>query len=344
MMRTPFSSRLHRASAVFALVSAFAAPAFAAPASTCGGKNLLDGLKTSDPAAYEQVRKAADAVENGKAVLWKVSHSETPDRPASYLFGTMHVTDDRVIAMSPKINKAFGTARRIALEVEDTSPQRLLEAMSSFGDKVLLPEGKRLDKLLQPAETAKLSAMLHKTGVPPTVALRLQPWLAYLLMSYTDCERSRITGGKLPLDGELARLGEDRGIGVIGLETVETQFLALADIPEDDQLAILKSGLAMRDKVTDLTETMIQLYLRRDIGAMWPIQVAIAKAAGLQQTVLDAFERSLLVERNLKMRDRAVAHMAFGGVFVAVGAAHLPGKSGLVTLLRDAGYTVVPVE
>ena len=33
-----------------------------------------------------------------------------------------------------------------------------------------------------------------------------------------------------------------------------------------------------------------------------------------------------------------------GGVFIAVGALHLPGDKGLVALLRDGGYTVSPIE
>ena len=318
--------------------------ATAAPLSTCGGKNILDQIEAMDAPAYQAIRQSADATENGKGVLWKIEQTGNPDRPASYLFGTLHVTDDRVIAMPPGVTKAMNSTRRIALEVEDVSPARMLEALGSFGGKVLLPEGQSLETLLGAADAKKLMLMLKATGVPPDVAMRLQPWLAYLMMSYSDCERSRIVGGNLPLDGEIARLGEERGVGVIGLETVETQFLALTAIPEVDQLAILKSGLVLRDRVTDLTETMIQLYLKRDLGAMWPLQVSLAKGSGVQQTSLDAFEQSLMVNRNYKMRDRAVAHLVFGGVFVAVGAAHLPGKTGLVTLLRDAGYTLTAVE
>ena len=342
MFRFPVSGRAIGAAVVAS--SLLMSQAKAAPSSTCGGKNILDQIEASDAAAYKAIRQAADATENGKGVLWKIEQTGNPDRPPSYLFGTIHVTDDRVIAMPPKVTKAMNSTRRIALEVEDVSPSRLLEALGSFGGKVLLPEGQTLEALLGAADAKKLMLMLKATGVPPDVAMRLQPWLAYLMMSYSDCERSRIVGGNLPLDGEIARLGEERGVGVVGLETVETQFLALTAIPEADQLAILKSGLALRDRVTDLTETMIQLYLKRDLGAMWPLQVSLAKGSGVQQTSLDAFEQSLLVNRNQKMRDRAVAHLVFGGVFVAVGAAHLPGKTGLVTLLRDAGYTLTVVE
>jgi uncharacterized protein YbaP (TraB family) len=44
------------------------------------------------------------------------------------------------------------------------------------------------------------------------------------------------------------------------------------------------------------------------------------------------------------MRDKAVEALAEGGVLIAVGALHLPGKQGLVALFREAGYTLTPVE
>ena len=51
-----------------------------------------------------------------------------------------------------------------------------------------------------------------------------------------------------------------------------------------------------------------------------------------------------MATRNLGMRESAVAHLSEGGAFIAVGALHLPGRHGLVALLREAGYTVTPVE
>ena len=41
-------------------------------------------------------RAEADATPNGKAIFWKV---EKEGKPASWLLGTMHVTDPRVLAM-----------------------------------------------------------------------------------------------------------------------------------------------------------------------------------------------------------------------------------------------------
>ena len=59
---------------------------------------------------------------------------------------------------------------------------------------------------------------------------------------------------------------------------------------------------------------------------------------------LDALRQSMLEERNIRMRDRTLMHLTYGGVFIAVGAMHLPGDTGLVELFKDAGYTMTAVE
>jgi hypothetical protein len=44
------------------------------------------------------------------------------------------------------------------------------------------------------------------------------------------------------------------------------------------------------------------------------------------------------------MRDRALAFLRRGGAFIAVGAVHLPGKEGLLSLLEMEGYHVDVLE
>jgi uncharacterized protein YbaP (TraB family) len=40
------------------------------------------------------------------------------------------------------------------------------------------------------------------------------------------------------------------------------------------------------------------------------------------------------------MAERLTPHLDGGGVFVAVGALHLPGEQGLVRLMEESGYSV----
>ena len=58
-----------------------------------------------------------------------------------------------------------------------------------------------------------------------------------------------------------------------------------------------------------------------------------------------AYNRALLDERNLGMRDKALEYLASGQtVFFAVGAAHMADEVGLVYLLSEAGCTVAPFD
>jgi hypothetical protein len=107
---------------------------------------------------------------------------------------------------------------------------------------------------------------------------------------------------------------------------------------------MLKSGIRFHHRIDDMMETMIQLYLRRQLGSIWPLQLALAEKVGVSANVFDSAEQGLLVTRNLAMRDKALAYLEEGNVFIAVGGLHLPGKRGLVTLLREAGYTLTAVE
>ena len=47
-----------------------------------------------------------------------------------------------------------------------------------------------------------------------------------------------------------------------------------------------------------------------------------------------------LERRNKLMVDRLRSRLQTGGALIAVGAAHLPGKTGVLSLLAEQGYTI----
>lgn len=74
--------------------------------------------------------------------------------------------------------------------------------------------------------------------------------------------------------------------------------------------------------------------------------------ATIAHTVVTSFDnpadaalshRILVSERNAAWMPRLIAELNAGNAVVAVGAAHLPGSDGLVTLLTNAGYRVKPI-
>jgi uncharacterized protein len=317
------------------------AAAAAAQRAACGGKNMLDELEGT-PAHASILAKAA-ATENANALLWRV---ERVGGPPSHLFGTMHLTDERINTLSPALKTALAGSQRLLLEVdvEDLTVNGLTKAFARSRPLLTFTDGRRLDQLLSQAEYSKATSILERAGLPAQVAGAFRPWVATMMLALTDCERQRTAQGQPPLDQRLAREAQALGIATAGLETLDLQFRAMADVPEADQVEMLRASLRTYDRIDDMMETTIQLYLRRQLGAIWPLQLALAEKVGVAPAVFDSAERNLLVTRNLRMRDKALPSLAEGGAMIAVGALHLPGKQGLVALLREAGYTVTPVE
>jgi uncharacterized protein YbaP (TraB family) len=310
---------------------------------TCTGKNVLAELEGSDPAVYAKILAQAAATENATAILWRI---ERAGRQPSHLFGTMHLTDDRITNVSPAVRAALGSARRLLLEVnaDDLSAAGFMKAFASARPLLTFTDGRRLEQLLSKAEYDKTVGILERAGLPAQVAGAFRPWVASMMLALSECERLRVARGEAPLDLRLGREAQAKDIPVAGLETLQQQFRALASVPEPDQIALLRAGLALYDRIDDMLETTVQLYLKRQLGAVWPLQLALAQKVGVAAEAFDSTEASLIVERNLRMRDKALTALGEGGVMIAVGALHLPGRHGLVALLRAAGYTVMAVE
>ena len=312
-----------------------------AESAACSGKNMLDEMRATDAEAHARIMTAAGETENANALLWRIERAGTP---VSYLFGTMHLTDERINALSPTIDAAVKAARQLILEVGDLSTASFVKAFANTRDLMMFTDGRRLEQLLTEAEYAKVAAVLQRSGFPPQAAGSFRPWVAALMLALSDCERRRAGEGLLPLDARLAKDASARGISVIGLESLEQQFRAMAIVPEADQVEMLKASLRSYDRIDDVVETTVQLYLGRQLGAVWPFQLALAERYGVAPDAFKSAEQSLVHARNLGMRDKALEPLAEGGVLIAVGALHLPGKQGLVSLFREAGYTVTPIE
>src|SRR5262245_9450160 len=325
------------------VVAGWAATAWA-QAPGCTGRNVLDELKTTDPAAHARVLAEAARTENANAIFWRVEKDGTAP---SYLFGTVHLTDERIHRLSPAVTAALGGARRLILELADLPPDAMAKQLANAPQLVGLmhyTDGRRLDRLLGGADYATVSDALSRAGVPPAAAPMFRPWIVNLMLAVSECEQHRMRSGLLSLDARLARDTEQRGLKPLGLETVASQLQALSAVPESDQVEILKSTARYYNRIDDLIETMVQLYLRRDLGALWPLQLELAQKVGVRRDAFDSYQRALLATRNLHMRDGALPYLAEGEAFIAVGALHLPDKTGLVSLLREAGYTVSAVE
>jgi len=90
----------------------------------------------------------------------------------------------------------------------------------------------------------------------------------------------------------------------------------------------------------DITETMIGLYDQGKVGTIFALMDIASDDPAAAQAVVDR----IITDRNKVMAARAKPYLDKGRTMIAVGAAHLPGKVGLIELLRHQGFTVTAVN
>ena len=330
---------------LFCLATGFAAPARAeAPPMPmpCGGSDLIAAMKTDDPEAYRALLREAAQMKNGKGVFWRIE-AKGRDTPPSYLLGTIHFADPRVHDFSPQLLAALGGARAVAVESVEALEGPMADAAPEVAKMVQLPEGKTLKEVLPPEVTADVRTALSSRLMAFEAVERMKPWMLMQLLSYPPCEIAALIMKRPIVDQDIAGRAKAAGTPLISLETLKEQFGSLDAVPMDAQIEMLRGSAEMTDKIADIHATFIELYRKGDIGMV----EAIGRTVMGDDIDMDAyrvFMEKLVDERNKRMRDRALPELEKGGLFIAVGALHLPGEGGLITLFRDAGYTVTRIE
>ena len=346
MMLAP--ARWRRTAFALGIVALFLArlapiPAMAEAPPRCAGHDLLARMARDKPADYAAIVDAARKVPDGDHLFWRIAGRN--GRPDSFLFGTIHYSDDRATDLPAGVRTALAGARTVALELAGIpEPGDLQEVLRDNPKLLAMPAGRSLYDLFTLKTAGQLRTTLTAHGADPDQAAHLQPWFLTILLSAPDCERRRQAAGMLPVDGTVIKLASENGTPIVGLESLKEQLSVMASMPLEAQAAQLAQIVSATDTPEDRYETLLRLYLDHRIGTMFPMMEMEGRAsAGLGQAVRN-MNQKLIADRNANMIERAVPLLDKGGLFIAVGSLHLPGEKGLVERLRARGYKVTPAD
>lgn len=315
-------------------------PNHARSAETCVGVNLLSKLKQEDPTTYDRIHIEASQVENSNSLFWKIEKSGVP---TSYLFGTMHMADPRIATLGSDLKAAINDADVVVVESTDAlDPKKSQAAMAQVAHLTMLQSGSLSDLVDDDLED-ELASAVEARGIPMAVADRMQPWLIATTISLPICELQRKQSGDVVLDAALVAYGRNASKDIAGLETVAEQLEAIASLPIDYHVSALEETLSSGSLALDMVETLKEIYLSGNTGIVFPLMKAVMPKAGDGDGAAK-FQEALVEKRNFTMAERVQPILQKQSAFVAVGALHLPGETGLVALLRDAGFRVTPLR
>ncbi|MDX2069017.1 MAG: TraB/GumN family protein [Haliscomenobacter sp.] len=276
---------------------------------------FLAGCKTSESAA----------VKNEHSLLWKIE-GKNLKRP-SYVLGTIHLLPQKDFFLSESMKLALANTQQVVLELDMDDPTMGMNMLQNAS----MSEGNTLNKLLSEGDYQQLDAIFKKsTGVGIEAFNKWQPMLVASVVMQQMMD-TQIASYELTL----VRLAQEAQKEVKGLESIQEQTEAMATIPYTQQAKYLSELLNDVDKQKTLFGKMVELYKSQNINAL--LDYIVTQSGGID------FSTVLLNERNQKWVPRIALHAAEKPTFFAVGAGHLPGKDGVLALLRKAGYRVTAV-
>ncbi len=180
--------------------------------------------------------------------------------------------------------------------------------------------------------SSKPPGQSRRRGIPEIVLERMKPWAAAVTLSMPAPETGEV------LDMLLYQRALQAGKQVFGLESVREQLAIFDDMPEQEQLILLRDAVENFSEIDNMHRELIDAWKQRDLGALQAINAA-ALQTGDRQLAAE-FQENLIDRRNRLMAERLQQYLKEGKVFIAVGALHLPGETGLLNLLEQRGYRV----
>ncbi|MFT7155393.1 MAG: hypothetical protein ACI8Q1_000394 [Parvicella sp.] len=269
--------------------------------------------------------------ENGKALFWRISGDNL--KADSYLYGTMHVQDQRVFNFSDEVYTALNGVDIYTMEINMDSINQF--AMAA---QMMMENGAKLSDYLTGEDYELVDRFFTDSlGTPLATFETFLPMMTAQMVSLKSLNLDQAEA----LDVHFASRAKENGKRIRGLEKAQDQIDALKSLPIESQVEMLVKSV--KDEIAGETKAemdeMIDKYVEGDLEGM----LELTDESNEEDTLMAmVFNEKLLVRRNIKMAYGIGVILENNTSFIAVGAAHLGGRMGVIQLLRDKGYTVEP--
>lgn len=272
-------------------------------------------------------------------LLWEISGNGL-DKP-SYLFGTHHIAPISVLDSVPGFNKALASADKVYGEMVMSTAQspQSQQVMLSYA---AAPQDSTLTTVLSSAQIDSLDKVLKKYMGPMASTAQFAPLKPAMVNTVLALVQSQAAFPNFnpaqQLDGEIQKRGAEAGKEIGGFETIEDQCKAMFGTSIMTQANELMEMVRNDDKASGTAIRLAKAYLSGDLNSM----LAIMEDPELGGD--EEWSDRMLNKRNANWVRIMAGLLPTASVLIAVGAGHLPGDKGLISLLRKEGYTVKPVE
>lgn len=264
---------------------------------------------------------------DNNSLLWEISGNGL--KKPSYIYGTFHMMCKDDIRFGENVQKAINGAEEVYFEMDLDDPANTLGALLFMN----MNDGKTLQDLMSADEYLRLEKFFKdslRTALKTFQRMKPAMLEAFLYPKMLPCKT--LSG----VDQELVKMATKAKKEIKGFETIAFQSAVFDSIPYSQQAGSLLKTIDSLAKYRLFFDTMLRVYKTQRMEEIESLfsQSEFGMAEGME---------FLLDRRNVNWVAQLKNILPQTHIFMAVGAGHLPGKMGIIALLKKEGYTLKPI-
>ena len=256
-----------------------------------------------------------------KSLLWEISGNTLQE--SSYLYGTMHVSQKIAFRLDDVFYEALDKSQIVALE---SDPDSWLE---DYGKMRSIGVGYGTGFITKGFYIYPFSVK-NPTKEIVSSYLSLDDRLVNNILYRTN-ETSQNFEEETYLDMFIYQAGKKFSKPIVALENLEESSALVGRANMNAMKPKPDEWLQKKMQTQDVMSLLQDAYRERNINLIDSLDQAM---------YTDYYLQNMLYARNHNMVLRLDSLMQTAKVFTGIGAAHLPGKNGVIQLLRNMGYEV----
>lgn len=285
-------------------------------------------------------------VSSATPLLYEVTKEGSDNK--IYLFGSIHIADNRAYPMNDKILNAFNNSDYLAVEFDivafEKDYKRQIEALSIM----VCENGKTLKDYLS-EETYNLLINYLKENNTYNKAYELyKPSMSYSLVQNVIGKKVKLDARK-GIDNYFLKQAKKKKKKILELETPEFQYNLFEEISSELYDVLISSMIMEEEEAGKELVDLYESWLKGDAKAINKSEeIDEAEVSEEEKYLINEyreFNKKLLDDRNDEMTKKVEEYFDDNKrVFVVVGANHVIGEGGLADHLQKLGYTIEKVE
>ena len=253
-----------------------------------------------------------------------------------YLGGTVHLLRPTDYPLPAPFETAYAASDKLYFETDiaglnDVAVQARMLQELTYSDE------RTLQTILSPEAYNSLAAYAGQAGLPLQMMEKFKPGLLVSMLQVIEFQKLGFTPQGVDAYFNGRAMGDGKPVGE--LEPIDAQIGFIANMGEGNESEFIMLSLEDMKEISVSMEQMVSAWRSGDNGQLAELFVDDMKE---QHPPL---YKSLLLDRNNNWMPIIEGMFKEEGTeFVLVGAAHLVGEDGLLSLLEKKGYEISRVE